>query len=164
MQGVSHYDFLVCFTPKMATHANHHPVHIRESAKTELAATSVIASQGSRASTVKSVPICTLLLKIFHRVWKKLPITVVLGLNKNLKKRKPALSFSALQSFQSCARARMVAVNTSARWSTKTFNAPALMAISWIRITNLVYPMVRMTQKATMIQKKSQGNKRHKTH
>lgn len=85
---------------------------------------------------------------------------MVLGLNKNLKKRKPALSFSALQSFQSCARTRMVAVNTSARCSTKTFNAPALMAISWIRITNLVYPMVRMTQKATMIHTKKKKNLR----
>lgn len=138
----------------MVTHANHHRVHIWDSAKTELAATSVIASLGSRASTVKSVLIYTLLLKIFHRVWQKLPITMDLGLNKNLKKRKPALSVFALQSFQSCARTGMAAVNTSATWSTKMLNAPALMAISWIRITNLVYPMVRITQKATMIHTK----------
>lgn len=45
----------------------------------------------------------------------------------------------------------MVAANISAMWLMKMLYAPALVAISWIRITNLVYPMVRMTYKATTV-------------
>lgn len=145
------YDLLVCFISKMVTHVNHHHVQIMDNAKTELAATTVIASLGTRASTVKLVPICSLLMKIFDRVGQKLPITMALALSNDWKQCKPALSVSDLQSFQSCVKTRMVAANIFAMWSMKTLNAPALVAISWIRITNLVYLMVRLTYKATTV-------------
>lgn len=54
----------------MVTRVNHHHVQITDNVKMELAATSVIASKGTRASTVKLVPICTLLLKMFEEFVK----------------------------------------------------------------------------------------------
>lgn len=78
------------------------------------------------------------------------------ALNNKEMECKPAVSVSDPQSFQSCVKTRMVAANIFAMWSVKMLNAPALVAISWIQITNLVYLMVRLTYISPM---QSQGCK-----